>query len=310
MASSNKSNRPVSRQALKTFWILVLILVITLYHLVENSKPSPIYNIVSISENLKPSWYLEESFESFVSNETGMVFALPVERDRLFAIDIKTGVVKWIIELPFPKGGMRAFLADASSVYIVTSIDLTAYEAVSGEVLWETELGDGHVSIDANIENNVMELHYGNRLYKIDLFSGEILSSKPGVANESEPIFRIIKDRILLTKSNSDGLCAQSLGPRKVLWCKGDFELNEMAVDEECELGYAMPNDETLWVIDLFTGQVLEVVGFNRSISTEPDEYFSKLYFANDMIVVSFVDSGQSYGLRNDSLCPMTSSKQ
>jgi len=309
MTSSNENRKQSSRQALIILGLLVLIFLLSLNSLIEQSKPRLTHTLESVDKNFALAWYKEEQFASFVSNADGVVFALPLGEEKLFAFDLKTGLAYWQIELPFLQRGMSVFLADLSSVYIVTAIEVNAYDAKTGGIKWSTELGDGHVSIEASLLPDTMKVHYGSKLYELDLATGKILSNTSGIENETDLVFRIVNDKILLTNSTTDGMCAQQLTPRNLLWCKPDFELIDMVVDEVCELGYAMPDDSTLWMVDLFIGRVLGEASFSRSISSdEEDGYSTVLFFVDSVVIVSFIDSGQIYGLINDKVCPVTSS--
>ncbi len=306
-----KIQKDSSAQALFTFVYLVLIFLLAIYFLFEQNRPRLTHTLDSFDKEFELVWYQEKGYGSVVSNGNGVVFALPLGEEKLFAFDSKTGLMYWEIELSFHEGGKRVFLADSSSVYIVNAVQVSAYDAKTGSVRWSTEIGDGHVAIEAYLLHDKMELYYGERLYELDLITGKILSEKHGVANESYPQFKIVNDKILLTNSTSEGMCAQQLNPRKVLWCKPEFELIDMAVDENCELGYAMPNEDTLWVVDLFTGHVLGKTSFSRNIPVdEEDGYTPALFFADGVVIVSFIDSGQSYGLTAGKICPRISSLQ
>jgi outer membrane protein assembly factor BamB len=294
-----------SKHSFNTFWKLVLIFFVALYVLIKFSEPgpSPVYTITLVGKYLKQIWHFKESFEEFTSNQFGTVFAFSVERGRLFAFDAKTGLVKWKLHLSVPKGAIAVFLSDIKNVYIVSSTDVTAYSASSGKTVWETELGSGHVSIRAALADDLMEIFYGDKKFIVDLENGEILSNETFAFYPADPPFRIVNDSIMLT-DNSEGLCALVDNPSKLLWCKPEIWLDQIVVDERCELIYAMPDDQTLWMLNLSTGEVVDKISFDRKINETEEEFSTRLYFADDTVIVSFLAAHQTYGLRNSEFCP------
>lgn len=294
-----------SKQSISTFWKFALIFFAVFYFLVKSSEPGPkpVYTITLVGNYLRQIWYFEEGFDEFTSNQLESVFAFPVERGRLFAFDAKTGLVKWKLDLSVPKGAIAVFLSDNKNVYIVSATDVTAYAASSGETVWETELGSGHVSIQAVLVDDFMEIFYGDKKFIVDLENGEILSSEAFAFYPADPPFRIVNDSIMLA-DNSEGLCALADNPSKLLWCKPEIWLDQIVVDERCELIYAMPDDQTIWMLDLSTGEVMDKVGFDKNINETEEEFSTRLYFAEETVIVSFLAAHQTYGLRNSEICP------
>lgn len=298
-----------SKKSFSTFWKLVLILFVTLYILIKSSEPGPepVYTITLVGNYLRQIWYFKEGFEAFTSNQYDTVFAFPVERGRLFAFDAKTGLVKWKLDLSIPKGAIAVFLSDLKNVYIVSATDVTAYAASSGKTVWETELGSGHVSIRAVLYEGLMEIFYGDKKFVVDLENGEILSNEAFAFYPTDPPFRIVNDSIMLA-DNSEGLCALADNPSKLLWCKPEIWLDQIVVDERCELIYAMPDDQTLWMLDLSTGEIMDKISFDRNFYETEEEFSTRLYFADETVIVSFLAAHQTYGLKNSDFCPSLTS--
>lgn len=300
-----------SKQSFSTFWKLVLIFFITLYILIKYSEPEPkpVYTITVLGNYLKQIWYFEEGFETFTSNKNETVFAFSLDQDRLFAFDAKTGLVKWKLDPSASKAAIVVFLSDIKNVYIVSATDVTAYAAGSGKTVWETELGSGHVSIRAVLLDGLMEIFYGDKKFIVDLENGEILSSEAFAFYLAGPPFRIINDGIMLA-DNSEGLCALADNPSKLLWCKPEIWLDQIVVDKRCELIYAMPDDQNLWMLDLSTGEIMDRVSFDRNLDDTEGELSTRLYFADETVIVSFLAAHQTYGLKNSEFCPRLTSNR
>lgn len=306
MKFSNENPNGPSRQAFITLIVLVLVIFLSLYSLIQKTQPYLTYTLGTLDQGFELAWYKDVGFASFVSNSDGVIFALPIGGEKLFAFDAKTGLTYWETDLSFEQSGMRVFLGDVSSVYIVSSINVNAYDAKTGNIRWSTKLGDGHVAIEAQLDGDLLKIYYGNRLYEIEPETGKILYIKPGVAHGDYPTFKIVNDEFLLTGSTSGGLCAQGAKTHKLLWCHPDIDLNLITIDEVCGLVYAMPDDNILQVINLFTGDVLGESTFTRSIPVDEKDdnrYVPVLFYGDGVVVVSFVDSGQTFGLKSDALC-------
>lgn len=300
-----------SKQSFSTFWKLVLIFFVALYFLIVSSKPDPrpIYTITLAGNYLKQIWHLKEGFEAFTSNQNELVFALPVEQDKLFALDARTGSMRWTLDFPFGKSGMRVFLSDVKNVYVVNATSVTAYDVDFGKPVWTTELGSGHVSIRAILSDGLMEIFYGDKKVRVDLENGEILSSETFAFYPADPPFRIVNDSIMLA-DNSQGLCALADNPSKLLWCKSAIWLDKIVVDERCEFIYAMPDDQILWMLDLSTGKIVDKVSFDRNFDETEEKFSTRLYFADETVIVSFLAAHQTYGLKNSDFCPRLTSNR
>lgn len=306
MKFSSENLKSSSRQAFIIFVALVLVILLSLYLLIQQTRPKLTYTLGVLDQGFELVWYKDAGFASFVSNSNGIIFALPIGEEKLVAFDAKTGLMYWETDLSFEQRGMRVFLADVLSAYIVTSTTVDAYDTKTGNVKWSTKLGDGHVAIEAQLDCDLLKVYYGDRLYEIASENGEILYIKPGIAHEDYPTFKIVNDEFLLTGSTSGGLCAQRTKTHKLLWCHPDIDLNLITIDELCGSVYAMPDDNVLRVIDLFTGEVLIKAAFTRSIPVDEKDdnrYVPVLFYVDGVTVVSFVDSRQTFGLKSDALC-------
>jgi hypothetical protein len=94
------------------------------------------------------------------------------------------------------------------------------------------------------------------------------------------------------------GICALNLQTSKYSWCHPEIYISDIAIDYQSQLGYAMREDLVLLTIDLRTGNVLGEIQF---LSSKPiDEQIgsmSSIAFSNGVVVISFSDSGQTFGL-------------
>jgi hypothetical protein len=70
-------------------------------------------------------------------------------------------------------------LAGDQAVFTITSSYVNAYRASTGELLWYTKLGDGHVLIYVQEEDPLLRIYYGDKIFEISQLSGEILSTQP-----------------------------------------------------------------------------------------------------------------------------------
>ena len=81
-------------------------------------------------------------------------------------------------------------------------------------------------------------------------------------------------------------------------WCRPEAYISRVAVDRQSQLGYAMRDDFVLVTIDLKTGNVLGETSF---LSSEPAKeysgFVSSVVVSDGVVVVSFYDSGQAFGL-------------
>ena len=105
---------------------------------------------------------------------------------KLLAINSLTGVTIWEVSLMGGDGqkrlsqyGVSYLLAADQTVFTVTSTNVNAYRASTGELLWSTKLGDGHVAIRAQDEGSLIRVYYGDDIFEISQVSGEIITKLP-----------------------------------------------------------------------------------------------------------------------------------
>lgn len=325
----------LSRRGALALFITLLVLLGMFQMWREQPQPRISHVLGPSTQQVDVLWLKQEIFTKVASNDSSIIYAMPITRGSLRAIDTSKGNTKWQVELPLERGGgADSLLADKNAVFVVTSIFIDAYVIETGELKWSTKLGGGHVPIVSQIDSDIVRVYYGDKLYEIDSETGEILNVLPkkdvvwisgnivfhepstnllGTFNKQtgEPLwtndnwFYVVagqepKDvgRDSLIVGFIRGICALNLRSGEYNWCHPEIDISYMAIDYQSQLGYAMRKDLVLLTIDLKTGNVL---GETRFLSSEPiDEqigFMSSITFSNGVIVVSFSDSGQTFGL-------------
>ena len=198
-------------------------------------------------------------------------------------------------------------------------------------------MGYGHVTVIPQLDSGLLRIYYGDDLLEIDLESGKVLTTTPkdtvvwvsgnavlkalgsnqftvldkqtgkslwtkcdmcdmfDIDEGREP--QDIGEDILIVGYNDKRICALNLRTGEDKWCRPEAYISKVAVNLQSQLGYAMRSDFVLVTIDMQTGNIL---GETRFLSSEPNkEYlgFVSIVFSNGVVVVSFYDSGQTFGL-------------
>jgi outer membrane protein assembly factor BamB len=284
-------------------------------------------------------WFSQNFYAKMAVDESGVSYVMTFSRESLVAIENRSGAILWQVALPLERGGgARGLLANQNTVFVVTSIEIDAYEATTGALKWSTNLGGGHVSIVSQLDSDTVRIYYGDKLFEIDPETGKILSTAPkdsiiwvsgNVVIKTQPNNRLAAfdkqtDESLWTKCDmcdmfyaredkepqhidtdtlivgykDKRICALDLLIGKDRWCRPEAYISKVAIDHQSQLGYAMRDDMVLVTIDLQTGNVLGETSF---LSSEPaQEYFGfvPIVFSDGTVVVSFGDSGQTFGLK------------
>ena len=151
------------------------------------------------------------------SNTAGMIFALSLDRDHLVALSAKDGTTLWQTAIPFERAGVRGMTATDNAVFVISTLYADAYEATTGQLLWSTKLGTGHVSVipQYDIDAGVLRVYYGNKLYEIAPTSGEVLVEKPNGG-----VYWIL-DKVTLYVLVGQKLMALDQVSNEQLWTKG-----------------------------------------------------------------------------------------
>ena len=260
---------------------------------------------------------------------------MPISRDNLRAINPVDGSTVWTVGLPLERGGgARGLLRNQDTVFVITSIFADAYEKTTGELNWSTRLGDGHVPVNPQLDSDTLRIYYGKELIELDPDTGKMLTtiprdntawisgnvilqssaSKELVALDrqsgrllwnNDRLFYVDEGREPIDVGNEEllvgfvkGICLLNLQTGKYRWCRPEIDMTKMAIDYQSRLGFAMRDDLVLLTIDLQTGDIL---GETRFLSSKPiDEqigFLSSITVSDGVVIVSFSDSGQTFGL-------------
>lgn len=162
-------------------FVLIIMLIPTIQSLLEETV-QPIYITYSIDISSYPSkqlWRKDEFYSLMAPSSKRRVFLMQSPTNNLFAVDSKVGNTIWSIEPPIGQGGVRGLLANENTVFIITTLNVNAYKAETGELQWSTKLGNGHVGIISQLDSDILRIYYGNDIHEIDTETGEILMSYP-----------------------------------------------------------------------------------------------------------------------------------
>src|SRR5262245_59896608 len=108
------------------------------------------------------------------------IYVVEPKTDHLLRLDSLTGSTIWKIPLRAPNlVGVSYLLAVDQAVFPLTRSYVNAFSAPTGELLWYTELGNGHVSIYVQEEDSLLRIYYGDEIFEISKVSGDILSVRP-----------------------------------------------------------------------------------------------------------------------------------
>jgi outer membrane protein assembly factor BamB len=335
MKTSKQFRGWLSRRGALALFIMLVALIWIFQIWLERHQPRISHVLGTSTQHVDVLWSNQEIFTQVTSNEDGAIYAMPITRGNFRAIDIHDGSTTWEVDLPLEKGGGAAgMLATQNKIFIVTSIFVDAYEATTGELKWSTKLGDGHVSVIPQLDSNILRIYYGDKLIELEPETGKILTMIPkdAIVWVSDNIILQVSPAnqlIALDKQSSEvlwtnnrlfylderhepldigrnsllvgftrGVCALNLENGEYYWCHPEIYISDVAIDYQSQLGYAMREELVLLTIDLQTGDVLGETSF---LSSQPiDEQngsMSSITFSDGILVVSFSDSGQTFGL-------------
>lgn len=99
------------------------------------------------------------------------------------------------------------------------------------------------------------------------------------------------------------GICLLNLQTGMYVWCRPEIDISSIAVDLESQIGYAIRKDLALLIIDIQTGDIIEQTRFLSSqTNTEQISAVSSIAFSKQVLVISFADSGQTFGLQFENI--------
>jgi outer membrane protein assembly factor BamB len=326
----------VSKRWVLVFFIALVLLLWLVLEWLKKPSPTIIRTLGSSTQHVNVLWFKQNFFTLAAVNTGGVVYAMPLDRKSLLTFDNRSGTTLWSVKLPSDQSGVRDLHADQDTVFVVNTLSVYAYEAKTGELKWSTELGQGHVSIIGQLDSGVIRVYYGDQIYELDAGTGKTLSTLPkdstvwisgntvlkGTAAFDRQTGKLLWDHgplfyldegvepedlgmnILLVaqapgSSVSRGICALNLQTGQYSWCRSE-EFNSMvAVDRQSLRGYVMRSDNVLLTINLLTGDVLGETSFLANALTPAKMgTFASIAVSKGVVVVSFSDSGQTFGLK------------
>lgn len=336
MISLQRLQRWLSRRGTLVLFLLLAIVVWALPGWFEKKTPTITHTLALSTIPAETIWLNQEVFTKTIYNDNGVMYAMPVSRENIAAIDINNGNVIWKADLPLERGGgARGLLALSDKVFVITSMFIDAYEASTGNLKWSTQLGKGHVRVLAQIESDLVRIYYGDNIIEVGQETGAIIRTYPAnnvkwkIGNLSlaaspsnyliafnnqndEPLWKndlpffIGEELEPIDVGNGelivgfvDGICKLKLMNGTYVWCHPEINIADTAVDIPSQRVFAMTNDLEIFIIDLQTG---DMIGQSRFLSSAPmtneRSVIASLEFGDGVLVVSFNDSGQTFGIK------------
>lgn len=169
--SSNKSARK--------FLIIAFIVLFLIPNLIWYRPKSKIArHIGPVSDDVQILWTKDVYLWDYIVDwNTNAIYAFNSKQERLMKIDGVTGKTTWIVSILFDGSG-DLVLGD-QAVFAINSSYVTAFRSSTGELIWQTRLGDGHVSRYFQVEDDMLRIYYGDKIVDVSQMSGEILSTQP-----------------------------------------------------------------------------------------------------------------------------------
>ena len=219
----------------KALILLVLLLVGLNWAIAARNNrflPTVTRTIVNSTQGAKVLWVSRKlSASPITSNDAGTIFALSLSpnQTQLVALSAKDGTVVWQTAIPFEHSGIIGLTATDNAVFAVNGVYADAYEATTGQLLWSTPLGSGHVSVipQFDVDAGVIRVYYGNKLFEIAPTTGEILVERPNGG-----VYWIL-DKVTLYVLVGQKLMASDRLSNDQLWTKdGLFYIDEGQVPQ------------------------------------------------------------------------------
>lgn len=336
-----------SKIGLYTVGIALIVLLVVSEWIFNQLEPKITRQIGSSSDNVQTYWTRKMHLWNNIADwKSNTIYAVDAEMDKLMAIDSLTGATVWEIHLTTYQSGISYLLMGDQAVFTVTHSYVNAYRTSTGEMLWYSKLGDGHVSIYAQEEDSLLRIYYGEKIFEVSQASGKILSVQPkddivwiqnnvevhcpllpeagtaescyigltGIdrvtgktlwennkAHYSEYYQEQPTHKMVLVGFSEDGICALNAETGGYNWCLPEGKISNIAVDNDRETGYFIRHDFSLVKINLPTGSILAETKFlptSLPSGMERDSYAYRVSLTKDIVIVSFGDSEQTFGLR------------
>jgi outer membrane protein assembly factor BamB len=247
---------------------------------------------------------------------------------RLFAFDTNLGTYAWKSDYCTRENGVSSIIAPGQVLYVVTAVTAYACEAETGENIWLSKLGEGHVRIALQLESDIpiLRVYYGETIFELDTESGDIIHSRPkdnlvwkvgyveiyqfskdlmegrnsitgekmwgdlkGVIGVGEKRVPIQLDsNTLLIFEKEKGLCTLDFKVGSYEWCDSSTYRSNVGVDQPSGIGYAIRDDFVLVEIDLKTGTKLSETGFSPVKLPTPDAGYRYFTAVTESTVLAY----------------------
>ncbi len=187
-------------------------------------------------------------------------------------------------------------------IFTITAAEAYAYQPSTGDRIWATQLGNGHVVMYFQMEGSLLRVYYGDRIIEISPETGQILrdqagddiewiennveihSSSPGQgtgmigvdhitrktlwSNEEQAFIKIKQfpiqstDHTLFVLTSNRGICSLDIISGNYVWCRPEEYISNMSLNHSENTGYVINSDFSLVRIDLLTGEILGKIQF------------------------------------------------
>jgi outer membrane protein assembly factor BamB len=319
----------------------IVIMAILILLLTRQSQPQKIIRDISNKTSDKLTLQATYTFDApigvLVADNEIMYF---ISEDTLISRDIDSEKMNWQYSSNgFELKGARSIEVDENNVYILTVTHITAFDKKTGSKIWSKKIGVGHVETILRILGQSIWVYYGDEIFLIDPSTGSItnklerknilwqneqvkileknssaiagydIASKLVLWENRDVPFRL--DRyffpILINKSEIIirtprlGICLLNILDGVYLWCRNEFYLSNVGIDDSRNLAYAIRDDYALVAIDIKTGKIIDEVFFEPSeLPQELQPYLFDYFVAVDSskVIIYFGDSNQIFVLR------------
>lgn len=313
--------------------LTLVILIFTIW--LQRSRFQNFHTLGTSTQKVNLLWVNQNNTpDSFFTIAKDSPITMDLKRDNLVLFDARDGSLVWNKKIPFLQSGISSLLTNDHLIFSVTGSGVDAYDLTTGEEKWSTKLGSGHVPIISQLESSIIRIYYGDTIYEIDSKTGEVLVTFPkqnivwishGVILRESPAYALAayneQTNELLWRSNSLPYIRENYKPRDIgdnnlavgylgvlcilniktgntKWCRSELELPNLAIDYQAHRGYIMKDDLVLLTMDLQSGNILGETNFlSRKPIDKPASLLSSISFSDGVLIVSFSDSGQTFGL-------------
>ena len=164
---------------------ILIVLLLVLEWISNRPEPKVTRQIGRSSDDVQALWTRNMYLWDYGSDWENNIIYVVDRTEHLMAIDSLTGSIVWDIPLTeanrhgdFNQFGAHYFFTNNQTLFTVTSTHVNAYRASTGELLWYTKLGGGHVGIYVQEEDDLLRVYYGDKIFEISQASGEIISTQ------------------------------------------------------------------------------------------------------------------------------------